>query len=44
MDNAAVLCGRHNRWRHNHGYHVTRDADGRLHTYRPDGTPLRPTA
>ena len=44
MDNAAALCGRHNRWRHTHGYHVTRDPDGRLQTYRPDGTPLRPTA
>ncbi len=42
-DNAAGTCGRHNAWRHNHGYHLWRDPDGRWHTRRPDGSDLRVT-
>jgi hypothetical protein len=38
-DNGAVLCGRHNRWKHR-GYTVRRDATGHWLTYRPDGTLL----
>ncbi len=49
MDNAAAVCGHHNRWRFTHGYHLARDPDGTIRAYRPDGTPLhtrpeRPTA
>ncbi len=36
--NANLLCGRHNRWKTNHGYRVHRDPNGVWHTYRPDGT------
>ena len=36
--NAGPGCGHHNRWRHRHGYTVTRDERGRWHTWRPDGT------
>ena len=39
-DNLAGVCGRHNSWRHDHGYHLWRDTDGRWHTLRPDGTDL----
>lgn len=42
MANAAGVCGFHNRWRHNHGYHLYRDPDGVWHLLRPDGTPVRP--
>ena len=35
--NAALLCGRHNRFKSN-GYCIVRDDDGRWHMYRPDGT------
>jgi hypothetical protein len=31
-------CARHNLFKHNHGYTITRDADGRFHTYRADGS------
>lgn len=37
-DNGAAVCGRHNTWRHNHGYHLWKDPDGRWHLLRPDGT------
>ncbi|MGH9135896.1 MAG: HNH endonuclease signature motif containing protein, partial [Acidimicrobiales bacterium] len=40
--NGTPLCGRHNRWK-TRGYQTARDADGRWHTYRPDGTEIRPT-
>ena len=36
-DNAAPVCGRHNRWKQR-GYRTWRDPDGHWHTYRPDGT------
>jgi hypothetical protein len=36
--NAGPGCGHHNRWRHRHGYTITRDERGRWHTWRPDGT------
>ncbi len=38
-DNGAPLWARHNRWK-NHGYRVSRDADGTWHTRRPDGTEI----
>lgn len=37
--NGAPTCGKHNRFR-NHGFTVERDASGRLHVYRPDGTEI----
>ncbi|WNV77378.1 HNH endonuclease signature motif containing protein [Geodermatophilus sp. DSM 44513] len=40
LDNAALLCERHHTKVH-HGFRVQRDTDGRWHTWRPDGTPIR---
>ncbi len=40
-DNGGPTCGHHNRWK-TRGYHTWRDPDGRWHTYRPDGTEIRP--
>ena len=40
--NAAPLHGRHNRFKTSHGYTITRDHHGILHTWRPDGTELKP--
>ena len=40
IDNGAPSCDHHNRWRHRHGYHITRDTHGHWHTWRPDGTQL----
>jgi hypothetical protein len=40
--NANIPCARHNLWKSKHGYTVRRDESGNLHTYRPDGTELRP--
>lgn len=37
-DNAAPLCGLHNRWQHSSGYRTRREADGTWRTIRPDGT------
>ena len=37
--NGAPMCGRHNRWKE-HGFTVRRDARGRLHVHRPDGTEI----
>jgi hypothetical protein len=34
----APCCERHNLFKHNHGYTITRDHHGHFHTYRPDGT------
>ena len=42
QDNAAILHGRHNRFKTSHGYRITRDQRGILHTWRPDGTELKP--
>ena len=39
LDNAALLCERHHTKVH-HGFTVARDAAGRWHTYRPDGTEI----
>ncbi|MBX3285931.1 MAG: HNH endonuclease, partial [Actinobacteria bacterium] len=38
--NGAPLCGRHNRFKHDHGYRAWRDPAGAWHTSRPDGTEL----
>jgi hypothetical protein len=40
--NADPLDGHHNRFKSIHGYRITRDHDGFLHTWRPDGTELTP--
>ena len=40
--NAGILHGRHNRIKTSHGYKITRDDNGILHTWRPDGTELKP--
>jgi hypothetical protein len=42
LANSGLLCERHHTQVH-HGYRVDRDADGRWHTHRPDGTEI-PTA
>ena len=39
-NNAGPACGRHNRWKQQHGYTTRRDPDGHWHTYRPDGTEI----
>ena len=39
--NADPLCTWHNPFKNN-GYRITRDDTGRWHTYRPDGTEMRP--
>ncbi len=38
IDNGGPGCRHHNTWRHRHRYRVVRDAHGRWHTYRPDGS------
>jgi hypothetical protein len=38
-ENGALLCERHHTKVH-HGFQVVRDAAGRWHTYRPDGTEI----
>ncbi|MBI5087537.1 MAG: HNH endonuclease [Actinobacteria bacterium] len=40
--NASLLCGHHNRTK-NRGFTVWRDPTGTWHTYKPDGTELKPT-
>jgi hypothetical protein len=39
VDNGVLLCERHHTKVH-HGFTVEREADGRWHTYRPDGTEI----
>jgi uncharacterized protein DUF222 len=39
LENSALLCERHHTKVH-HGFSIVRDADGRWHTYRPDGTEI----
>ena len=39
--NSGPLCPWHNPFKST-GYHVRRDENGRWHTYRPDGTEIRP--
>jgi len=41
-DNGGPMCGHHNRWK-TRGYRTWRDPDGHWHTYRPDGTEIRPS-
>ncbi len=38
--NGGPACGRHNRFKHRHGYTAWRDPAGHWHTLRPDGTEL----
>ena len=38
-ENGALLCERHHTKVH-HGFSIVRDADGRWHTYRPDGSEI----
>jgi Domain of unknown function (DUF222) len=40
LENSGLLCERHHTKVH-HGFRVERDAGGRWHTYRPDGTEIR---
>ena len=40
-DNADPLCTWHNPFKNN-GYRITRDDAGQWHTFRPDGTEMRP--
>ena len=39
VENSGLLCERHHTKVH-HGYTIQRDAQGRWHTYRPDGTEI----
>ena len=39
LENSGLLCERHHTKVH-HGFRIVRDADGRWHTYRPDGTEI----
>ncbi|WP_319946896.1 HNH endonuclease signature motif containing protein [Blastococcus carthaginiensis] len=39
LENSGLLCERHHAKVH-HGFTIVRDADGRWHTYRPDGTEI----
>jgi HNH endonuclease len=39
LDNSALLCERHHTQVH-HGFRIHRDAAGRWHTYRPDGSEI----
>jgi hypothetical protein len=39
LENSALLCERHHTKVH-HGFVIARDAAGRWHTYRPDGTEI----
>ena len=39
LKNSGLLCERHHVKVH-HGFDVDRDADGRWHTYRPDGSEI----
>ena len=39
MANGGPACNHHNRWKNN-GTITLRDAKGRWHTYRPDGTEI----
>lgn len=41
--NGTPKCGRHNRFKE-HGYRTWKDADGRWHVQRPDGTLIEPAA
>ena len=41
LDNAAVLCERHNRLKHRAGWTGRRRPDGHLNWYRSDGTEMR---
>ena len=37
--NGGPGCGTHNRWKQK-GYRVSRDDNGRIHVYRPDGSKI----
>ena len=39
LENCGLLCERHHTKVH-HGFRIEREADGRWHTYRPDGTEI----
>ncbi|MCF6746394.1 endonuclease, partial [Blastococcus sp. KM273128] len=39
LENSGLLCERHHTKVH-HGFTIVRDAEGRWHTYRPDGTEI----
>jgi hypothetical protein len=41
LNNTALLCERHHTQVH-YGFRIRRDAGGRWHTYRPDGTEILP--
>ena len=40
LANLVTLCRRHHRAVHEEGYQISREADGTLRFYEPDGTPL----
>jgi hypothetical protein len=42
--NGGLECGPHNRFKDVHNFRTWRDPNGQWHTYRPDGTELRPAA
>jgi hypothetical protein len=48
LDNLTLLCRRHHRYVHEHGFTIERDGEGKLRFYRPDGRHVqdvpRPTA
>lgn len=40
--NAGMLCGFHNRQKHQHGLRARRSVDGRVRLIKPDGTVIKP--
>jgi uncharacterized protein DUF222/HNH endonuclease len=41
LDKLVLLCTFHHKLVHEHGWRITRDPDGTVRWYRPDGTPYR---
>ncbi len=42
LANSGIRCSTHNRFKHRAGLRVRRDRQGRLFTFRADGTPMHP--
>lgn len=42
LDNLALICSFHHRLVHEHGWGLSRDAEGSLSWIRPDGVPYVP--
>ena len=41
LDNLMLICSFHHRLVHEHGWSITREADGTIRWFRPDGTRYR---